>query len=258
MYWGRVLEPEIARRYCEVTGRKVRRQPMLRHKEHEWMLANVDRQIVGDPRGPGILEVKTTNAFGTVVGSEDDLPDHYYAQLQHYLMVTGYRWGSFAFLIGGQTFRTFDLEADADYQATLFEIERDFWRRVVESDPPPVEAGDSEALKSVFRTDTGTTITIEREELAFAAAQLVEVKTTLKTLEEQKKLLEAQLKIAMGDAAVMNLPGFGRVTWKSAKPTVRTSLDEERMREDGVYDTYARTIEVPGSRRFLLHPEKAS
>lgn len=258
MYWGRVLEEPVARRYAEVTGRKVRRQPMLRHKQHEWMIANVDRQIVGDPRGPGVLEVKTSGAFGVTVGDEDDVPDHYYAQLQHYMLVTGYTWGSFAFLIGGQTFRTFDVEMDSEFQLALYELESEFWRRVVENDPPPVEAGDAEALKTVFRSDAGTTITIEREELALTAAELVDVKEALKTIEEQKRLLEARLKVEMGDAAVMNLPGFGRVTWKSAKPTVRTSLDEEALRADGLYEKYARTVEVPGSRRFLLHPEKAS
>lgn len=258
MYWGRILEEPVARRYCEVTGRKVRRQPMLRHKTHDWMIANVDRQIVGDHRGPGVLEVKTSGAFGVTVGDEGDLPDHYYAQLQHYLMVTGYTWGAFAWLVGGQTFRTFEVTADTEYHAELFRIEREFWQRVLDNDPPPVEAGDAEALKGVFRSDAGTTITIEREELTLAAAQLVEVKATLKTLEEQKKLLEARLKVEMGDAAVMQLPGFGRITWKSAKPTVRTTLDEEALKADGIYDKYARTVEVPGSRRFLLYPEKAS
>lgn len=257
MYWGRILEEPVAKRYCEVTGRKVRRQPMLRHKQHEWMIANVDRQIVGDPRGPGVLEVKTSGAFGVTVSDEDDVPDHYYGQIQHYLLVTGYAWGAFAWLVGGQVFRTFEVQADAEYHAELFRIEQEFWQRVLDEDPPPVEAGDSDALKGLFRSDGGTTITIEREELALTAAELVHVKAALKEIEEQKRLLEARLKVEMGDAAVMVLPDWGEVTWKSAKTTVRTALDEEALRSDGLYEKYARTVEVPGSRRFLLKPRKA-
>lgn len=256
MYWGRILEEPVARRYAEVTGRKIRRQPMLRRKDQDWMIANVDRQIVGDPRGPGVLEVKTTNAFGTTIGTEDDLPDHYYAQLQHYLMVTGYTWGSFAFLIGGQTFRTFDVEMDSEFQLALYELEAEFWRRVIENDPPPVEAGDCDTLKRMFPADKGITMTLDRPELAADARRLVEIKAQIKALDGAADELEARIKQTMGDAALLVLPGFGEITWKSAKPSVRTKIDEDKLRADGLYDKYARTIEVPGSRRFLLKPAK--
>lgn len=256
MYWGRILEEPVARRYAEVTGRKVRRQPMLRHKRYDWMIANVDRQIVGDPRGPGVLEVKTSGAFGVTVGDENDLPDHYYAQLQHYLMVTGYTWGSFAFLIGGQTFRTFEVKTDPDYQTELFRVEQEFWQRVLDDDPPPVEAGDCDTLKRMFPADKGITMTLDRPELAADARRLVEIKAQIKALDGAADELEARIKQTMGDAALLVLPGFGEITWKSAKPSVRTKIDEDKLRADGLYDKYARTIEVPGSRRFLLKPAK--
>jgi len=254
MYWGTVLEEPIARRYSEVTGRKIRRQPLLKHREHDWLIANVDRQIVGDPRGPGILEVKTSNAFGFEVGDVEELPDHYFAQLQHYLMVTGYTWGAFAWLVGGQTFRTFEVAADIEFQNALFRIEHEFWQRVLNNDPPPIEAGDNDLFKTLYPRDNGTTITIEREELAVTAIKLAATKVAIKDLEEQKKRLEAELKAEMGDAARMILPTWGEITWKSARPSVRTCLDEEAMRADGLYETYARSVVVPGSRRFLLKP----
>ena len=46
---GRDLEQYVADRFCEATGKKVRRNNfMWRHDEHEFMLADVDREIIGE------------------------------------------------------------------------------------------------------------------------------------------------------------------------------------------------------------------
>ena len=55
---GRYLEPIAADEFVRVTGRKIRRQPMKRHRQHPHSIANIDRQQVSDPRGPGVLEIK--------------------------------------------------------------------------------------------------------------------------------------------------------------------------------------------------------
>ena len=45
---GRDLEDYVAKRFEEMLGKKVRkRNAILQHPEHEWMLANVDRLVVG-------------------------------------------------------------------------------------------------------------------------------------------------------------------------------------------------------------------
>ena len=51
IYWGRVLEQAVADRFSELTGKKVHKQGMLRNKEYPWMLANVDRMVVGEDAG---------------------------------------------------------------------------------------------------------------------------------------------------------------------------------------------------------------
>ncbi|MBB2775753.1 UNVERIFIED_ORG: putative phage-type endonuclease [Comamonas terrigena] len=48
MFWGTLLEPIVAAHYTKRTGNKVRRvNAVLQHPEHPWMLANVDREVVG-------------------------------------------------------------------------------------------------------------------------------------------------------------------------------------------------------------------
>src|SRR5690606_24085021 len=59
--WGLLLEPVIAAEFERRTGKRVRRRnAILQHPEHEWMLANIDREIVGED---AILEIKTTSAW---------------------------------------------------------------------------------------------------------------------------------------------------------------------------------------------------
>ena len=61
MRQGRDLEQYVAERFCEETGKKVRRaNAIFSHSELPFMLANVDRLVVGENAG---LECKTASAF---------------------------------------------------------------------------------------------------------------------------------------------------------------------------------------------------
>ena len=57
--WGTVLEPVLAKVYAARTGRRVRRvNAVLQHPDYPFMLANLDREVVGKA-DCGILEIKT-------------------------------------------------------------------------------------------------------------------------------------------------------------------------------------------------------
>ena len=43
VYWGTVLEQVVADRFCELTGKKVRKCGTLQDESYDFMLANVDR-----------------------------------------------------------------------------------------------------------------------------------------------------------------------------------------------------------------------
>ena len=74
----------------------------LVHPKYDFMLANVDRLIVGEKVG---LECKTTSEYVKDQWEEDEVPDHYILQCQHYMAVTGYIGWWIAVLIGGNKFR---------------------------------------------------------------------------------------------------------------------------------------------------------
>src|SRR5437868_8208262 len=64
MYWGTLLEPIVAAHYTRRTGNRVRRiNAVLQHPREPWMLANIDREVVG-AADVQILECKTAGMNG--------------------------------------------------------------------------------------------------------------------------------------------------------------------------------------------------
>lgn len=61
MRQGREFEDYVARRFTEATGKKVRRaNAMFYHEKYPFMLADVDRMVVGENAG---LECKTASPY---------------------------------------------------------------------------------------------------------------------------------------------------------------------------------------------------
>lgn len=261
MKFGSLLEEPIVQHYCDVTGRAVRRQPLTFHDEHQFMLANIDRQILNDSRGPGILEVKTTNDWtGRSIHGVEDIPDHYYLQAQHYLAVYDYRWASLAILIGGSRFVWFDVERNDAVIEELIQQEREFWDRVVTGHAPPIDGSPKtgELLKRLYPQDTGKVLTIDAPELIESARRLVVAKALVKTAEADITRYENILKSAIGDASEAILDDWGKITWKTAAPSTKESLDLDLLKAN-YPEAYAACLKREtrnGSRRFLLKPDR--
>lgn len=210
IYWGTVLEEPVARRFAEVTGKKIMRRGTLRSTEHPFMHANVDRMIVGENAG---LEIKTTNAFAGKDWDGDEIPDSYYCQCLHYMAVTGAEKWYIAALIGGNHFVWKEIPRNEDDIRLLIEKETEFWEMVQTKTPPPVDGTDACAAALAKQFHGGG----DAIELPTEAAALFEAidgaKQTIKEAEEQKKYAENALKEMLGDSDCGTLGGR-KVTWK--------------------------------------------
>lgn len=111
---------------------------MILNEEMPWAHASLDGELV-DPDGRrGILEIKTTNILQSMQREKwnDGIPDNYYCQILHYLMVTGYsfvilkaqlksEWqGEIRLATKHYKIERKDVEDDINY---LRRMERDFW-----------------------------------------------------------------------------------------------------------------------------------
>lgn len=74
-YWGNVMEDVVAQEFSIRTGLRVRRRnAILKHPEYPFMLANVDRLIVGKREG---LECKTASEYLKGSWEDEEIPAAY-------------------------------------------------------------------------------------------------------------------------------------------------------------------------------------
>jgi putative phage-type endonuclease len=249
-YWGTLLEPIVAAVYTQQTGNKVRKvNAVLRHRSIPWMLANIDREIVGVP-GVQVLECKTAGEFGARLW-RDGVPEYVQLQVQHQLAVTGKQAAHVAVLLCGQALEVHRIERDDALIGRLIELESQFWHFVESDTPPPADGSDSadRALRHLSPGNGGTVDFTDDRNLSSVFADLVAVRAEI----EARQLIEARLKQtlqqAMGDAtrAVFET---GEVSFKRSRDS--STVDLKRLLTDhpGFEQQYAAS--KPGSRRFLV------
>ena len=67
---------------------------ILQSKEYPFMQASLDGELIDQDGRKGILEIKTTNILRSMQYEKwkDRIPDNYYIQVLHYLLVTGWQF----------------------------------------------------------------------------------------------------------------------------------------------------------------------
>ena len=250
MRWGIRLENAIATEYKEQTGRKIRKcHKIIRHKKYPFLLGNIDRVIIsGNGYGPGILEIKTASGFFEKTWQEE-IPLYYFAQIQHYLFITGYTWGDIALLGDGRDFKIIPIKPDSSYIETALPILIDFWKNNILKLNPPEPTIFDDLNKLYPQEIKGKAIEISDDTYKIIQ-DLKIVKGQLLALNNDKKNYEQQIKIAMGDSEYLTFNTKPIVTWKQSKDSESIDIDRLKNEMPGIYDKYK--IIKPGSRRLLL------
>lgn len=251
-YWGNKNEDKVAEEFALRSGLKVRRRnAILQHPEHEWMIANVDRLIVGERTG---LECKTASEYMKDAWKDDEVPAPYLIQCQHYMAVTGYDAWWIAVLIGGNKFVYKKIDRDDELIGYLIDIERDFWENHVVKRVPPAFDGSnasSDLLKVLYpdaEPESETELPSEADELI---DQWEKAKEDEKEAAERRKEAENKLKGLLGEFET-GLTSEHIVTWKSI---TSNRLDSRKLRKDKpeIYEQYAKTSTY---RRFSIKEAK--
>lgn len=247
---GSKLEPMIAELAAEDLGYKIRRCPTRRHPKHPFMVANLDFEIVGGIKGPGVLECKNRGASKPF----DTLPDDIMLQIVQQLAVTQREWGIVAVLFGFGTLKTYEVQRDKELEEYLIELEARFMLRVERSEPPdhswtPETVG---ILKKLYPTDSGQTIALPDQSLIFIS-QFRQAKYDLDAMEKEKAEAEGALKSMMGEASYATAPGY-QLSWKSTKAGRKFDMDRFEQEQPELFAQYQKI--TPGYRRFTVKPSK--
>jgi putative phage-type endonuclease len=252
-YWGTLLEPYVASAYTQRTGRKVRKvNAVLQHPTFSFMLANLDREVVGCPEVQ-VLECKTAGEFGSRLWREG-VPEYVQLQVQHQLAVSGKEAADVAVLLCGQKLEIHRIERDDEVIARLMFLESSFWEYVTQDTPPRADGSESaaRALRKLYQ-DNGTTLDFSDDlELSKAFLDFVVVKSELEGNEKRLEALRQALQEAMGDSSKA-IFRTGEVSFKRAKD--RTALDHKRMAADHPELAAQYMVIRPGSRRFVITSE---
>lgn len=224
---GTYLEEFVAQKFAQETGKKVRNcnQSFL-NSQYPWAIANIDREIVGEDAG---LEIKTTDSLNLKKFSGGEYPSNYYAQMVHYLAVTGKQRWYLAVLIGNKDFKWFTLERNEAEIEALMNAEADFWEFVKTDTPPAVDGTEAttETIGTVF-ADSNDDVIVDLYSYSADIAQFLALQKQIKELEEMKDEVANRIKSFMGDAGGGECDAF-KVSWKSSS---RKTFDHKRFAKD--------------------------
>lgn len=251
--WGHILEEPIRQKAREELGCVIETVPgMFRSREHEFMNANLDGMVdAGDGitigsqsvSGVGGHEIKTS-ARGDGFG-EDEIPDSYYCQVQHYMAVTGLPWFILTvFFLDSRKGKHYIVPRNNKFIMKMLAEETDFWENYVLADRIPEPLGvdsESEYLKNIplsadIVLDDGTEELVEQER---------NLDARIKELSKEQAGLKNQIICRLIDGSAGDggaekttaSAGRFRITYNTQ---VRKSVDSDALKKAGLYDEYTK------------------
>lgn len=228
IYWGNVLEDIVAQEFSKRTGKKVRRvNKMFRHPKYDFMIANIDRSVVGED---ALLECKTTSEYNKDKWQDEEIPSSYLAQVQHYLAVTGYKKGYIAVLIGGNRFVWKEIERDEDLINLIIDKEKEFWERYILGEEIPNMDGSNattEFLKHKYHESLDSE-KILNNDIETTIEALNAVKAEEKEIKILKQKYENEIKATLGNEERGMSKNF-KVSWKMQN---KKSFDKKEFEKD--------------------------
>lgn len=242
-YWGHVLENPIIDRFERDNEVEVQRSPVIeRHREHKWMLANVDGII--NTVKPGVLEVKTVSAFGGKdwgATDTDEVPLSYVAQVAWYMAVLDYDYAKIAALFGGNDYREFHIDRDPELEGILIDKGREFWFDNVKAETPP-EASNSADLSKLYKHDDGSSISADHVQ-SQVVTELKLLKMEYSAQAEKIKQLERDVKSFIGESSALTYQDDVIATWKS-QTAKRLDTKALKQAHPDLYEQFCKASET--------------
>lgn len=246
-HFGHVLEDVVANEFSRRNALKVqRRNIMFRHPKYPMLIGNIDRRVVGG----GVLECKTADKYTAGlwdVTDGDKVPPYYLCQVMHYLHVTGERKGYLAVLIGGNEYRQYKIDYDAELAELMAEKCVEFWRNHVIARVAP-EAVTAADLAKMYRSIEGKVVKAD-EHIEVACTLLRLSKDKQKENEAGIEAYELEIKKFMTDSEILlDASGNKLATWKSG---TRSSIDTKALKTM-MPDVAEQFTRVSETRTFLM------
>lgn len=251
---GHYLEDAVAQFWHDETG-----QDIIKSSAGDWLIVNDERPYmrVSPDRtywladmphnnvNKGILECKTTQ----MSIDADDIPKHWFCQVQYQLGVAELEQGSLAWLCSGREFGYKNLALVPDFFAWLVEEVEKFWLDNIQGKQEPTAANVQDILLKYNRHTDGKIVEVN-DDIFAAYKDLKAVKDELSAIEEKKAALEEKIKLGFGDAEAISYGGQTLATWKAPKPSNKFDAKAFTAAHPDLAKEF--TFPTQGARRFLL------
>lgn len=165
-----------------------------------FLIANLDAVLKDKNSGEhGVLEIKTTNAFNYKDWEGDVIPQYYYAQVQHYLMLTGYKFAYIAVLIGGNKYKDFKIERSEEDIKLIREKATEFYKENLLKQIPPIPDGSDAYMDYLKKKamDIENDTVIEFVDLEEKAQKVKDIGKEISNLKKEQDLLKEQIMLEL-------------------------------------------------------------
>ena len=231
---GNMMESPLIDWVADIKGVRVIRNQYRVSKSIPILSATHDALVKGDPetftRNATGIEAKTsgigtgkTHGWGDA-GSEE-IPEHYYVQCQHQMLVSNLDrvWVPALLVYKGRCL--YEVERNDELIDIMSDVLPAWWDKYVVNDIQPTNSTPSrDIIKYINRVDKSTK-PIDGGRLE----ELIAAKEEIKQLTETCKSLECEIAAMTGDAEVGVASGVGSVSYTKS---TRSSVDSKRLRAD--------------------------
>lgn len=250
--WGHILEDPIRKKAAEELGIEIISVPgMYTSNDIPYMNANVDglchaenQVTIGgeNVEGLGGFEIKTSTSGE---GFEDDeIPNSYYCQVQHYMAVTNLPWFILtAFFLNTKTVRHYVIRRNDEFiYEKIIPAEKDFWENYVLANQAPEPLGLDSEEEYVKNLPIAETVILD-EETENLIAKRMEVQKQIKELEQKESALKdsiiLKLSILSNNAENSEKVSAAGERFKlSYNIQKRVSVDTDALKKSGLFENY--------------------
>lgn len=254
---GSWLETPIRERCKEELGLMIEEVPFMCYSDSiPFMSANIDGAVYTpckmningvDVQGMGGLEIKTSERGDGF--ENDEVPDSYYAQVQHYMAVLDIPYFILSvYIINKDELKYYVIKKDEVFIEKLIEAECSFWKDYVEMDVMPAPSGcsaESDVISSMF-TGSAVEIKLDGESESLCAEYLL-INEEIKVLENRKAQIANSLKIKLiedqassDEKKVRAVAGDYKILYSVY---MRKSVDTDALKKAGLYEKYSKENE---------------
>lgn len=220
--------------------------------ERPWLRVSPDRTFwrplaKHNEAEKSILECKTTQ----LTIDPDNLPKHWFCQIQMNMGVAEYKDGALAWLTMGRDFGYRDIDFDKEFYDWMTDQITEYWQRYIVGDEEPAPYTAEDIMIKYPRHKEGKTVTADTD-IMEQLERLKILKSEIKPKETEVKEIEGNLKMFFGDAeTIVDELGNTLATWKAPKPSRK--FDQKAWEAETPEDERAKWYsEVQGARRLLV------